>query len=53
MCVRLYYISLGIINKAYFADKGPVVTNRRTVTQLAIMQPTAACPAALTGKKPT
>ena len=37
----------------YLADNGPVVTKRNTVTQLAMMQPTIACPAAETGKKPT
>tara|TARA_R100001377_G_C3156277_1_gene98115 strand:+ start:576 stop:704 length:129 start_codon:yes stop_codon:yes gene_type:complete len=37
----------------YLADIGATVTKRNTVTQLAMIQPTIAWPAALTGKKPT
>jgi hypothetical protein len=42
-----------VVTPVYLDDNGPVVTKRNTVTQLAMMQPTIACPAAETGKKPT
>lgn len=55
MCVYAYYISVPNTMKAdfYLADIGATVTNRKTVTQLAIKQPTIACPAADTGRNPT
>ena len=41
-----------VVTPVYLDDNGPVVTKRNTVMQDAMIQPTAAWPTGLTGRKP-